>query len=563
MPDSLRRWRRRVYGDRQMRAVLEQVARQESVDEKLRMELGSMAHSLEDPLVIVDPYGDSPLTAVVVFRTSRPSAMAVRVMGRDLACTVEFSFHDYCEEHLMPVYGLHPGVENEVVLRAKDVDGTVTTRTLRIRTGELHPALKRVHIDVLKFDAAGSTPGLTFVFQSTPKFAFDAAGDIRWVLDLPTTMATLYDFRGNILATSGDYLGQSLLYEIDLLGRIRCIAETPYGAHHDIQETGEGRLLITGSGTGRTVKDLLYEYDLDQGKIIRVLDFKNILDPTRPSIDGSTRDWLHLNGVAWSAIDRAIYVSGRNQSAVVKLSYPQGAVEWILSDHDNWLPDCMRYLLMPTGKGFVWPHGIHSPVILPDQDGDPDTVDMMLFDNHSFMDARAQEAVSETRHSRLVQYRINEKARTVEQVWEFGKELGHDLFTHHCGFVDCLPDGNILSLFNLSVGHRTGYFRVIELAHDVRNVVFDVVIYSTDHDLMPDYRCARRSPYSASDRDPYPLEPCNETVAKESARRLLRGLVHCHCLYGSHAASEKSCNHRNPRSPLYSAEATVRSARDQ
>ena len=519
MPHWLHTWRRGIYGRKQMHAVLEQVARQKSVDERLRLELSSTAHSFEDPLVIVDPYGDSPLTAVVLFRTSRPSAISVCVTGKDAACTVEFSFDGFHEEHLIPVYGLHAGAENEVTLAAKDVDGTVVTRTLRIRTAELHPALSRVHIDVLKFDAARSNPGLTFVFQSTPKFAFDAAGDIRWILDLPTTMATLYDFRGNILATSGDYLGQSLLYEIDLLGRIHCIGETPYGAHHDIQEIDGGKLLITGSGTGRTVKDLLYEYDLDEGKVIRILDFRNILDPTRPSIDGSGRDWLHLNGVAWSAADHAIYVSGRNQSAVVKLSYPRGTIEWILADHDNWLPDYMRYLLTPQGKGFAWPHGLHSPVILPDQDGDPDTVDVMLFDNHSFMDTRAREAVSESRHSRLVQYRVNGRAGTVEQVWEFGSEFGHDLFTHHCGFVDYLPDGNILSLFNLSVGHRTGYFRVIELAHDARDVVFDAVIYSTDHDLMPDYRCARRSPYSASDRDPYPLEPCIENVSEVPAGR--------------------------------------------
>lgn len=522
MPHALHSWRRRIYGSKQMRAVLEQVAGQESVDEKLRVELASTSHTFEDPLIILDPYGDSPLAAVVIFRTSRPSAISVRVAGDDAACTVEFTFDGCQEQHLIPVYGLRPGAENEVILCATGTDGLVETKALRIRTRDLPPILRRVHIDVLKFDAARSTPGLTFVFQSTPKFAFDAAGDIRWILDLPTTMATLYDFKGNILATSGDYLGESLLYEIDLLGRIHSIGETPYGAHHDIQEIDGGRLLITGSGTGRTVKDLLYEYDLDTGKVVRVLDFKNILDPTRPSIDGSTRDWLHLNGVAWSAIDHAIYVSGRNQSALVKLSYPEDSIEWILADHDDWLPEYMKYLLMPTGKGFAWPHGLHSPVVLPDQDGDPDTVDVMLFDNHSFMDTRAREAVSKSRYSRLVQYRIKAKEKTVEQVWEFGGERGHELFTHHCGFVDCLPHGTILSLFNLSIGHRTGYFRVVELGHDVRDVVFDAVIYSSDHDLMPDYRCARRSPYSGSDSDPYLLEPCKVSLSQDMIRRHLR-----------------------------------------
>ena len=52
--------------------------------------------------------------------------------------------------------------------------------------------------------------------------------------------------------------------------------------------------------------------------------------------------------------------------------------------------------------------GAPVEMVLPDQDGDAGTTDVMLFDNHSFMDTQAREAVSESRHSRLVQYRIDD-----------------------------------------------------------------------------------------------------------------------------------------------------------
>jgi len=345
--------------------VLQQLSTQKAVDEKLRAELDKGSHSFEKPLIVLDPYGVSPLTAVIIFATRSPSRITVHIKGKDDAESgLRYTFNGYHTKHLIPVYGLYADVENKILIEAKDNNGGIQNKHLTIRTDKLHLKLEKIRVDILKFDKANTQSGFTFLYESTPKFAFDSNGDLRWILDLPTLQATLYNYKGHLIVASGSYhYGPTLLYEIDLLGRIYSISSSPYGVHHDITQISGGKLLITGSDGGHTIEDFIYELDLSTGMIGAALDFKIILDPGRPSMYRTDEDWLHLNTVAWSEGDSSIIVSGRHQSAVVKLTYPEGKIKWILGNHDNWLPEYAKYLLTPKGRHFEWQYVQHEPII--------------------------------------------------------------------------------------------------------------------------------------------------------------------------------------------------------
>lgn len=123
-----------------------------------------------------------------------------------------------------------------------------------------------------------------------------------------------------------------------------------------------------------------------------------------------------------------------------------------------------KYLLNPIGEGFEWQYGQHAPVILPDQDNNPDTIDILLFDNglHRFdLDAELQRQIRNNEiappqlYSRMAQYRINEKEKTVEQIWEFGKEFGNMLYSPARGNANLLPNGNRLALFDVQPDPQT------------------------------------------------------------------------------------------------------------
>lgn len=69
--------------EKAVKAVLERYQKQAAIDEKLRAEYESGEYSLDDPLVVVNPYGISPLTALVMFDTDEEMQEAVRIIGHN------------------------------------------------------------------------------------------------------------------------------------------------------------------------------------------------------------------------------------------------------------------------------------------------------------------------------------------------------------------------------------------------------------------------------------------------------------------------------------------------
>jgi len=75
---------------------------------------------------------------------------------------------------------------------------------------------------------------------------------------------------------------------------------------------------------------------------------------------------------------------------------------------------------------------------MPDQDGDENTLDVMLFDNNSVY-TRGDESLSD-QYSRGVQYRVNQEEGTVDEIWSYGEERGVDFYSRIVGDADYLPE---------------------------------------------------------------------------------------------------------------------------
>lgn len=190
-----------------------------------------------------------------------------------------------------------------------------------------------------------------------------------------------------------------------------------------------GNLLVTGSH-GQTIEDFIYEVDIKTGEIIHTLDLKTVLQRTRFD---SIQDWCHNNSIVYDESDGTIVISSNTQCTVAKLTWPEGQIKWLLSDPVEYMPRLQKYLLTPVGEGFEYSYNQHHATILPDYDHDPDTIDILLFDNGRTRfdqdrelqrEIAAQEITTPENYSRLVHYRINEKRMTVEQIWQYGKERG-------------------------------------------------------------------------------------------------------------------------------------------
>src|SRR5690625_6306662 len=79
-----------------------------------------------------------------------------------------------------------------------------------------------------------------------------------------------------------------------------------------------------------------------------------------------------------------ILVLGNNYDIVIKITYPENDIEWISVIDDNWentTRPLEEYMLEPIGDvKFHMAH--HAVEEMPDQDGNDNTMDIMLFDNN-------------------------------------------------------------------------------------------------------------------------------------------------------------------------------------
>ena len=98
--------------------------------------LGDTNYTIENPKVIVNPYKISPLTALVVFKTSDLAAVTVTVKGKDDDKDIVNTFVP-SKEHLLSIYGLYPDYENTVIIKASSSE-----KILKIKTGKLPDKIK-------------------------------------------------------------------------------------------------------------------------------------------------------------------------------------------------------------------------------------------------------------------------------------------------------------------------------------------------------------------------------------------------------------------------------------
>lgn len=480
-----------------MEFVMNQLSQQSDIEQSIRAELSSGQYSLEQPLVVVNPYEISPLSAVVVFTTKDPACVSVHVPGKDALSDVDFSFDAYSTEHVVPVYGLYADTTNAVTLVTKSKDGVEQSAVIDITTGAMPDKISEI---VLLTDLAKPEqyqPGLNFMYET--KAAFDVNGDYRWYLDGEYKAPTNYDYlNGHFLVMLGSSYKENpvVFLEIDPLGKIFKVLYAPYACHHDMELSDSTTLLITGS-EGETVEDLIYELDTDKGMIVNKLDLKTIFPRMREGLwETENADWLHLNDIVRISGEDDILISSRHQSFVARISWPEGKIKWILSSHDHWPEMFEKYLLTPIGDDFEWQYNQHAPYILPDQDQNPDTIDFLVYDNGNQRFGSEDNDPSGL-YTRIVHYQIDEKNMTVRQVWQYGKEIGESLYASSRGNACPVENGNLVASYCIQAD-KTFWAEYREITTDAQLVWQAIAYTKAETGKLYEYRVSRMPLYLPS-----------------------------------------------------------------
>lgn len=186
---------------------------------------------------------------------------------------------------------------------------------------------------------------------------------------------------------------------------------------------------------------------------------------------GPGRNWAHVNSVDHDPTDDSIIISSRHQNAVIKIGRDK-KVKWIIGGHKGWSEKYKDALLQPVDKngnkivceddytkcpgytddkgGFDWQYTQHTAFRI-DSKSKKGIVYLTVFDNG---DSRGfeQPAIANMKYSRAVVFKVDEKAKTVEQVWEYGKERGIDWYSSVTSIAQYQDDLNSIFAYSAVAG---------------------------------------------------------------------------------------------------------------
>lgn len=506
--------------------------------------------------VVVDPYGNAPLTALVELDSHNISNVRVIVHGKgEQGVPVTYSVGEQSLKTYdgIPIFGLYQKYANNVTVEYtengksmkddyvvqtsaivnhymdnRSISDLQQTKVIKVASGfedrlylvnthTFTPQGAEFHWHGEKDKNAGildaGPAGGALPFDIAPfTFVVDTQGEYRWWLDQDTfydghdmdinrrgyLMGIRETPRGTFTAVQGQHW-----YEFDMLGQILEDHKLPRGyldASHESIETVNGTVLLrVGKRDYRredglhvhTIRDQIIEVD-KSGRVVDVRDLTKILDPMRDALLGALdagavcvnvdlahagqqaklesdtpfgdalgvgagRNWAHVNSIAYDAKDDSIIISSRHQG-VVKIGRDK-QVKWILAPSKGWNKQLASKLLKPVDK--------QGKALTCDENGKCDNTDfdftytqhsawisskgtLTVFDNG---DGRGleQPALPSMKYSRFVEYKIDEKKGTVQQLWEYGKERGYDFYSPITSVIEYQKDRDTVFGFSGSI----------------------------------------------------------------------------------------------------------------
>lgn len=460
--------------------------------------------------VILNPFDVCPLTATADVNAIVPSNYQIKVIGNNGSLSdVIHQESEWSVSKTLNILGLYANQENTIEISLLDNSGNVrVSKLITITTDQI--SFDAPFINVVTASAEQMAEGMTLInyIDGKPRtpFIIDAFGEIRWYLDVEGYNAQLFEFdygNGLILLRNGNFafadIETNAIYEMTLLGEF--LNKWPVNEHifhHALEEKANGNFLLTTTSYDNLhasglipIEDNMLEIDRISGAIVNEWDIKESLDEERVALgsfsDGTFEDWFHDNGLVYDATDNTVVVSGRTQG-IVKLTQENELV-WVIATHRDWDTsrlgvDINQFLLQPLDKfgnaitdtavlngsanhpDFEWPWYQHAPLVMPNGN-------IMCFDNGDNRNYTGNE-----NYSRAVEYKIDVANKTIQQVWQYGKERGLETYSRVVSDVDFIENTNHVLFapgFNVTNSFGIGG-KVIEIDYSTKTVLFEVEI---------------------------------------------------------------------------------------
>lgn len=208
-------------------------------------------YSIDNPNIVVNPYGNSPLTAIIMFETSNYSEVSIKILSKDGNSDIFYTFTKN-KYHLISIYGLYADYDNTIILSSEGKE-----KVINIKTDKLPEDF--TYVD-------NSINGNFMFYNSNYPYAIDNNGEVRWYLNSNYYGNISFLDNDNFIIGSDRYdeSGNTIsFYEMNLLGKIYneyIMPKSYYGCNAILGNDAlilSDKLLLIDLQTGEVKKEYL------------------------------------------------------------------------------------------------------------------------------------------------------------------------------------------------------------------------------------------------------------------------------------------------------------------
>ena len=340
----------------------------------------SETHTMEDPLLIFDPYGTNTTSLYIWFEEEEASVLSYTIQCEgyeDFSRTLYSGSEDNISTaHEHQLIGLVPGETNTITLSAANSNGTLleqvefTVEAPQLSSGYPTQIEKSTENDAELTDGLYMTFGLNYSYDGY-SFLIDNDGTVRGELPLDGDMIENIMFYNDTMFYS---VNLSKAVRVDRLGKVIAVYEFPgYDLHHDYALNDDGEIIALATEYAKeSVEDIISSIDLESGDVNKIIDFDEVMGDykalTQPysadSLWGSQDwDWLHFNSIQLVNEDEMI-LSSRETSTIMKFDdiYDDITIDYFIGPENVWADTAYSQYLLTKDGNFTNSAGQHNVV---------------------------------------------------------------------------------------------------------------------------------------------------------------------------------------------------------
>lgn len=328
-------------------------------------------YTLEDPLMVANPYGTNTTGLYVYFTTDTPVKISYTVSAEGYSDFSRELYGEYSTEHEYLLIGMIPNTVNTITLTAVDDEGnTIGTKEIKYQTSPLLGSAENVQLEVAKGESSAElSDGLyTMLGNRTEEdneqtdyiLLYDNNGTLRSEIPIKSYRACniLFDDSHMYYSTSADEIAV-----MDNTGQILTVYSMgDYQLHHDYIFGSENDLLVLASReNAETEEDRILSVDLDDGTVTELIDLADLFADYLDSLTADEPlDWMHINSIRLIGED-SIIISSRETSTIIKIDdiYDEPVVDYMIGSGQFWEESGYDSLLLEQVGDFSLQAGQH------------------------------------------------------------------------------------------------------------------------------------------------------------------------------------------------------------